>query len=114
MTKIVFFAETPRGAWMEDFTRLFHGQAQSGVEIDVPGLVLVVIGDITTIIEIVAGCRLDIDTEIRGQIKLYARAGQCRELYAVLVDAEAIGLARFLEGRLDIEVCLHTTDGIDA
>ena len=114
MTKIVFFAETPRGAWLEDFTRLFHGQAQAGVEIDVPGLLLIVVGDITTIIEIVAGSRLNIDAEITGQIKLHARTDQCRELHAVFADAEAVGLARFLEGRLDIDVGLHTTDGIDA
>ena len=114
MTKIVFFAETPRGAWLEDFTRLFHGQAQSGVEIDVPGLILVVIGDIAPVVEVIAGSWLNIYAEITGQIKLHARPDQCRELYAVFADAEAVGLARFLEGRLDIDVGLHTADGIDA
>lgn len=49
---------------------LFKGEAQACVEVDVPGLILEIVLYVAAVIEIVAGCWLNINAEILGNVKL--------------------------------------------
>ena len=105
MTKVVIFLETSR--------LLLNGEAQAGVEVDVPGLVLEVVIDAATVIEVVTGGRLNVDAQFLRQFKLQSGTKQCRELHAILLDIVVACFGRFLDSRLDVEVGLYTADGID-
>ena len=91
----------PKGNFCSRRHYLFYGEAQTSVEVDVPGLVLEVILNVAAVVEIVAGGRLDINAEILGYVELQAWSQHSRELHAVLVDVDLFWL---LDCCLDVEI----------
>ena len=90
-----------------------QAESQPGVEIDVPGLVLEVIEHGTAVIVVVSDCRLNVDAEVLVEVQLQAGPQHCRELDTVLSDVMAHDFGIFLDSSLDVEIGLHSTDGIE-
>ena len=90
-----------------------QAESQAGVEIDIPGLVLEVVEHGAAVIVVVTDCRLNVDAETLVEVQLQAGPKHRRELDTVLSGVTAHGFGTVLDSCLDVEIGLHSTDGIE-